>query len=96
MKKFRWKNLSLASKVLMEVGIIAALLFIMNISFYLQINDSIGALERAYASNVDVTQLADNFEHVQDSVYTYLKVKSSDSLLDYYESEAEYRELLEK
>lgn len=96
MKKFRWKNLSLASKVLMEVGIIAALLFIMNISFYLQINDSIGALERAYASNVDVTQLAENFEHVQDSVYTYLKVKSSDSLLDYYESEAEYRELLEK
>ena len=96
MKKFRWKNLSLASKVLMEVGIIAALLFIMNISFYLQINDSIGALERAYASNVDVTQLAENFEHVQDSVYTYLKAKSSDSLLDYYESEAEYRELLEK
>lgn len=96
LKKFRWKNLSLASKMLMEVGVIAVLLFGINLSFYFQINDSIGKLERVYASNVDVTQLAENFEKVQDSVYNYLKVKSSDSLLDYYESEAQYREQLEK
>lgn len=95
-KKFRWKNLSLASKMLMEVGIIAALLFAINISFYLQINDSIGKLERVYASNVDVTQLTETFEQVQDSVYNYLKVKSSDSLLNYYDSEARYREQLSK
>ncbi len=96
MKKFRWKNLSLASKMLMEVGAIAAILFVINLSFYFQVNDTIGELEHVYASNVDVTQLAENLEKVQDSVYNYLKVKSSDSLLAYYESEAKYREQLEK
>lgn len=96
MKKFKWKNLSLASKMLMEVGAIAALLFVINMSFYFQVNDTIGELERVYATNVDMTQLAENFEKVQGSVYHYLKVKSSDSLLEYYESEAEYRELLKK
>ena len=96
MKKIRWKNLSLASKMLLEVGIIAALLFCMNVGFYFQINQSMQKLDNVYASNVDMTLLADSFEAVQDNVYEYLKVKSSDSLMDYYQSEAKYREQLSK
>ena len=36
------------------------------------------------------------FEDVQDSMYQYLKVKSSQALMDYYQNEAKYRQELEK
>lgn len=96
MKKIQWKNLSLASKMLLEVGLIAALLLIMNVGFYFQINRSIQKLDNVYASNVDMTLLSDSFEAVQNNVYNYLKVKSSDAILAYYQSEAKYREQLNK
>ena len=66
MKKIKWKNLSLASKMLLEVGLLAALLLIMNVGFYFQINQSIQKLDNVYASNVDMTVLADSFEAVQN------------------------------
>lgn len=96
MRKIQWKNLSLASKMLLEVGLIAALLLIMNVGFYFQINSSIQKLDNVYASNVDMTLLSDSFEAVQNNVYNYLKVKSSDAILAYYQSEARYREQLNK
>ena len=36
------------------------------------------------------------FEKVQDNMYKYLKVKNSQTLLDYYQNEAKYRNELEK
>ena len=96
MKKFRWRDLSLVSKILTEVGLIAGLLFALNLMFYVRINDSMQKMDNVYASNAQITQLAQVFENVQDSVYQYLKVKSSQALMDYYQNEAKYRAKLEK
>ena len=68
----------------------------MNMAFYTQINRSIKKLDNVYASNVDMTLLSSSLNAVQDNMYQYLKVKSSESLMDYYESEGTCRELLGK
>lgn len=96
MKKIQWNNLSLASKIVLQVGIIAALLLVLNIVFYVRLNHSMQKLDSVYSSNVDITLLSDSFTEVQDNMYQYLKVKGSEVLRDYYQSEAKYRALLEK
>ena len=49
-----------------------------------------------YASNAQITELGQVFDDVQDSMYQYLKVKSYQALMDYYQNEAKYRQELEK
>ena len=96
MKRIRWKDLSLVSKIVIEVGMIAVLLFAMNMVFYVRINNSMQKMDNVYASNAELTELSQVFEKVQDNVHDYLKVKSSQVLLDYYQNEAKYRNQLEK
>ena len=40
MKQIRWRDFSLVSKIIIEVGMIAILLFSMNMLFYARINNS--------------------------------------------------------
>lgn len=96
MKQIRWRDLSLVSKIIIEVGMIAILLFSMNMLFYARINNSMQRMDNVYASNTELTELSQIFEKVQDNMYNYLKVKSSQALLDYYQNEAKYRDQLEK
>ena len=96
MKQIRWNNLSLVSKIIIEVGMIAILLFFMNMLFYARINNSMQRMDNVYASNTELTELSQIIEKVQDNMYNYLKVKSSQALLDYYQNEAKYRDQLEK
>ena len=96
MKQIRWRDFSLVSKLIIEVGMIAILLFSMNMLFYARINNSMQRMDNVYASNTELTELSQIFEKVQDNMYSYLKVKSSQALLDYYQNEAKYRDQLEK
>lgn len=77
MKKLRWSDLSLVSKIVIEVGVLAALMFTINMLFYVRINNSMQEMDDVYASNAQITELGQVFEDVQDSMYQYLKVKSS-------------------
>ena len=96
MKKLRWSDLSLVSKIVIEVGVLAALMFTINMLFYVRINNSMQEMDDVYASNAQITELGQVFEDVQDSMYQYLKVKSPQALMDYYQNEAKYRQELEK
>ena len=40
MKKIRWSDFSLVSKIMIEVGVLAVLLFSINMLFYARINNS--------------------------------------------------------
>lgn len=95
-EKLRWSDLSLVSKIVIEVGVLAALMFTINMLFYVRINNSMQEMDDVYASNAQITELGQVFEDVQDSMYQYLKVKSSQALMDYYQNEAKYRQELEK
>ena len=82
MKQIRWRDFSLVSKIIIEVGMIAILLFSMNMLFYARINNSMQRMDNVYASNTELTELSQIFERVQDNMYSYLKVKSSQALLE--------------
>ena len=67
MKKLRWSDLSLVSKIVIEVGVLAALMFTINMLFYVRINNSMQEMDDVYASNAQITELGQVFEDVQDS-----------------------------
>ena len=62
MKQLRWKDFSLVSKIVIEVGMIAVLLFAMNMLFYVRINNSMQKMDNVYASNAELTELSQVFE----------------------------------
>lgn len=95
-KRKRWKDIPLGRKVLLAVGSIMLLMLGINIILYSQVNKTIRRMDTVYSSNVDLTELSDSLSAVQESLYAYLSVKTSDSLENYYRSEQTYRNLLEK
>ena len=91
----RWKDVPLGRKVLLPVVSIMLLMLVINIILYSQINKTIRRMDTVYSSNVDLTELSDSLSDVQEALYAYLSVKTSDSLENYYKSEQTYRNLLE-
>ncbi len=91
----RWKDVPLGRKVLLAVVSIMFLMLVINIILYSQINKTIRRMDTVYSSNVDLTELSDSLSDVQEALYAYLSVKTSDSLENYYKSEQTYRNLLE-
>lgn len=91
----RWKDVPLGRKVLLAVVSIMLLMLVINIILYSQINKTIRRMDTVYSSNVDLMELSDSLSDVQEALYAYLSVKTSDSLENYYKSEQTYRNLLE-
>lgn len=96
MKKIRWRDLPMGSKIVVEVLILAVTIFAINSMFYIRINNSMQEMDNVYVSNAQISELSQVFDDVQDSVYQYLKVKSSQALMDYYKNEGKYREEIQK
>lgn len=94
-KRKRWKDIPLGRKVLLAVVSIMLLMLVINIILYSQSNKTIRRMDTVYSSNVDLTELSDSLSDVQEALYAYLSVKTSDSLENYYKSEQTYRNLLE-
>ncbi len=90
-----WKNLPITRKLLLEIMLTAIALFASNLLIYSQINQMVRRMDSVYLSNVNLNELSDRLSDVQNYMYRYLEVKDSDSLMDYYRSEQEYRKLLE-
>ena len=61
MKKIRWSDFSLVSKIMIEVGVLAVLLFSINMLFYARINNSMQEMDDVYASNAQITELGQVF-----------------------------------
>ena len=76
----RWVDIPLARKVLIAVGIITLLLFLIDSLLYFQVNRIIEKMDTVYSSNVNMTEISEALDEVQDDLYSYLSVKSSESL----------------
>lgn len=92
----RWQDIPLARKVLLAVGSISALMLLVNGILYFQVDRTFQKMDTVYSSNVNLTELSGSLDRVQEDLYSYLSVKSSDSLENYYRSEQTYRNLLGK
>lgn len=87
-------RLSIQTKLLMMFTLTAALMFLINILLYTEINRSMRQLDEVYASNVSLNELTDSLEKTQEEVVEYLNTKSSDSLENYYRYAQQYRDML--
>ena len=76
-------RLSIRSKLIMVFGLTAALMFVINILLYVEINRSMKQLDEVYATNVSLNELTECLENTQEEVVDYLNTKSSDSLENY-------------
>lgn len=94
-KRRRWRDIPLATKMILAVGSIMVMMLVINMILYEQVNKTIRRMDTVYSSNVDLTDLSASLENVQQALYSCLSVKTSDSLENYYRCEQDYRYLLE-
>ena len=95
-RHLRWEDISLTTKVLITATLVALLMFLSNLVLYLQVNRMTEKLQQVYISNVSLTELSESLDQVQDHMYNYLLVKSSDTLENYYKSEEGYKNLVSR
>ena len=95
-KRFRWQDFSLTTKVMVEIIFMMAIMFMVNLVMFRQVNRMAAGIGEVYASNVNLSELSDALDAVQDSTYDYLMVKTSGSLEKYYKTSEEfYNRILE-
>lgn len=93
-KWYLWSRLSLGKKLVVEIIIMAFVLFGCNWFIYFQVNQAFVKIDSVYKSNVNLTELSGTLEKVNTSMYEYLTIKSSVALEDYYRYEAKFKRLL--
>lgn len=87
-------NLPIQTRLIVIFLVTTALIFIVNVYVYVNMNNIIGRIEALYSSNVSLNELSDKLSEVQDGMTDYLKTKSSESLENYYRYAQEYTEVL--
>ncbi len=91
----RFANMSIQTRLIILFLITTALIFVVNVYVYINLNQLIGRIEALYTGNVNLNELSDNLQDVHDNMTQYLKTKSTESLEDYYKYEQEYRDRLD-
>lgn len=86
---------SISAKLISIFFLLTGILFITNLSVNAYLNKSLQKVNTVYASNVTSNILAEKLKEVQANVYEYLNTKSSNSLVNYYKSEQDFRNLME-
>ncbi|MBO7449356.1 MAG: histidine kinase [Clostridiales bacterium] len=71
------------------------LILVVNISLLIGITTVSAKLQRTYEDNLYLNSMGDSLDKVQNSMTEYLKVKSSDSLEEYYLSVQEYKTMVD-
>lgn len=87
-------NLPIQTRLILIFLLSTAIIFIVNVYVYVNMNHIIGRIEALYSSNVSLNELSDKLSEVQDGMTDYLKTKSSESLEDYYRYAQEYTDVL--
>ncbi|MCR5421706.1 MAG: histidine kinase [Lachnospiraceae bacterium] len=96
MKDNRFFNkLSIQSRLTVLFLITIAMIFLVNVYVYVNINHIIERIEALYSSNVSLNELSDTLEDIQEDMTQYLKTKSTGSLENYYKNAQKYTEQIE-
>ncbi len=86
---------SISAKLISIFLLITGILFITNIGVNAYINRSLRRVDTVYSSNIVSNELSEKLKEVQSNVHEYLITKSATSLVSYYKSEQEYRNLID-
>ena len=66
-KRRRWRDIPLATKMILAVGSIMVMMLVINMILYEQVNKTIRRMDTVYSSNVDLTDLSASLENVHVS-----------------------------
>ena len=92
----RFSDYSIQTRLIIMFLLTTALIFVVNVYVYMNLNQMIGRIEDIYASNVSLNNLSDTLVDIQESMTQYLKTKTTDSLEEYYKYEQDYQNQLEQ
>lgn len=90
------KKRSIRTKLIEVFVLVSILVFVVNFYILSVQNRTIRQIDNVYNSNIQLNELAGVLENLQDSVYQYLRTKSTDALKNYYTYEQDYRGLMEE
>ncbi len=90
-----YRNLSIQNKLAAVFIMMSALIFFVNMLIYNNLNGMIESIDRIYAGNVSLNEMAETLTNVQDNMADFLKTKNTDYLELYYKYEQDYSNQLE-
>lgn len=85
-----FRNASIRLKLVITFVLTSALIFIVNLYVYSNLNTMINKVDEIYASNIALTEMEETLEGLQNSMTEYLRTKSSDALELYYKNEQDF------
>ena len=94
-KKRFFSDFSIQTRFIILFILTTALIFVVNVYVYVNLNQMIGKIESIYASNVSLNELSTNLKDIHESITGYLKTKNTDDLESYYKYEQDYRNKLD-
>lgn len=90
------KKRSIRTKLIDVFVLVSILVFVVNIYILSVQNKTIRQIDNVYSNNIQLNELSGTLESLQDAVYQYLSMKSTDALENYYIYEQDYRDMLEE
>lgn len=96
MSKSIFKSISLRKKMILVFCLPTILLLMVNMTLYLGTNRMLKSLDAVYASNNSLNDLTEALDNLQNSTRGYLGTKTSDALEQYYISEQDFVNILNK
>ncbi len=90
----RAKN-SIQTKLMLSFLLTTVLILFMNIFMYVNTNRMLESLDKVYAENINLNEVADMLDNIDQSLTVYLSTRSSASMEDYYRYVQDYSNLTE-
>jgi len=90
------KNASIQNKLSLVFIMMSAMIFLVNLYIYMNLNSLIDRIDEIYVGNVSLNEMTESLSLVQDSMAEYLKTKNTDALEQYYRYEQEYSNQIEE
>ncbi len=94
--KSKWSSLPLQGKISVIYIYANVMILIVNMILLMGINSMTNEMDIVYQENLHLNEVSEALSDVQDSMTSYLRVKTTDSLENYYRSEQTYREMVQE
>lgn len=96
MWKNKFRKMTLQAKLVTVFIVTSAILFLVNMFMFYNVNTIVSRLDQIYSSNLDLSQLESSLKGVQDNMTAYLNTKSTDAIKQYYGKEKELRAMTQE
>lgn len=89
------KRKSIRTRLVQTFVVVSAFVFLVNACIFYNQNKIVREVDSVYSNNIQLNDISGTLEKLQQSLYQYLKTKSSDNLEAYYIYEQDYRQKIE-